>query len=228
MMYHAIPRRLPGFLRRYVLHFEAAIEEAVSQFAEGLAPAARVLDAGAGQGAYAHLFSRHRYLGVDLGIGDPQWNYARLDAIADLLRLPFPEGTFDGCLNVVTLEHLRDPAGALREIARTLRPQGRFLLVAPLDFEVHQAPYDYFRFTRYGLRYLLEKAGFAQIRILPVGGFFRLLARRLLNALQFFRGVWFLVAALFLVPPALLLPLLDSLDRDRNFTPGYICTAVKR
>ena len=54
------------------------------------------------------------------------------------------------------------------------------------------------------------------------GGYFRLLARRLLNGLQFFTGgvrwLWFLPAAILLVPPALILPLLDFLDRDRNFT----------
>ena len=64
------------------------------------------------------------------------------------------------------------------------------------------------------------------------GGYFRLLARRLLNGLQFFTGgvrwLLFLPAAILLVPPALILPFLDSLDRDRNFTLGYICTARKR
>ena len=78
------------------------------------------------------------------------------------------------------------------------------------------------------MRYLLEKTGFTEPRVFPVGGFFRSLSRRLFNGLQFFHGVWFPVAALFLVPPALLLPAFDSLDRERNFTLGYICTAKKR
>ena len=64
------------------------------------------------------------------------------------------------------------------------------------------------------------------------GGYFRLLARRLLNGLQFFTGglrwLWFIPAAMLVVPPALILPFLDFLDRDRNFTVGYICTARKR
>lgn len=227
MRYAAVRRRLPRFLSRNILHFEAAIEDAVSQFANGLGPDDRVLDAGAGEGAYAPFFSRTRYVGADLGIGDPQWNYGRLDVMADLVALPFAAGTFDACLNVVTLEHLSEPGCALVEIARVLNPGGRLLLVAPHEWEVHQAPHDYFRFTRYGLAHLLEDAGFTLIEIQPVGGFFRLLARRLLNGLQFFKGVWFVPAALFLVPPALVLPLFDRLDRDRSFTLGYICTARK-
>jgi hypothetical protein len=106
------------------------------------------------------------------------------------------------------------------------------LIAAPHEWEVHQAPHDYFRYTRYGLAYLLEKAGFEVREMRAAGGYFRLLARRLLNGLQFFTGglrwLLFLPAAIVLVPPALVLPLLDALDGDRNFTLGYLCTARKR
>ena len=54
----------------------------------------------------------------------------------------------------------------------------------------------------------------------------------LLNGLQFFTGgirwLAFVPAAVVLVPPALVLPFLDFLDRDCNFTLGYICTARKK
>jgi SAM-dependent methyltransferase len=228
MRYARLRQRLPRFLARRVFHFEAAIEDALARFAGELAQGALVLDAGAGEGAYARFFPKQRYVGVDLGIGDPQWDYRRLDAVGDLLRLPFRSGTFDACLNVVTLEHVPEPARAVEEMARALKPGGRLLLVAPQDWEVHQAPHDYFRFTRYGLRHLLEQAGFLSVQVRPVGGYFRLLARRLLNGLQYFRGVWGVAAALVVAVPALLLPVFDPLDRDRNFTLGHVCTARKR
>ena len=219
------PSRLPAPLRRYVLHFEASIETAVARCAADLPADSRVLDAGAGEGAYAHHFASQRYVGVDLGIGDAAWDYGRLDVLADLTALPFRSASFDFVLNVVTLEHVREPACVLRELARVLQPEGRLLLIVPHEWEEHQTPHDYFRYTRYGVRYLLEKSGFVELDIQPVGGFFRLLARRLLNALQFFPGLWFLPAAFFFVPPALLLPLFDRIDRRKNFTLGYICTA---
>ena len=94
---------------------------------------------------------------------------------------------------------------------------------------MHQTPHDYFRYTAHGLRYLLEAAGFCEIQLQPAGGYFRLLSRRLLNGLQFFSGgarwLLFVPAALLLVPPALLLPLLERFDHERNFTLGYISTA---
>jgi SAM-dependent methyltransferase len=229
--YSAIAARLPGPLRRHVLHFEASIEAAVAEFAAGLPVNARVLDAGAGEGQYANRFARQRYCGVDLAVGDAAWDYTRLDALADLAALPFAAGTFDAAIHVVTLEHVREPAAVLAEIARVLAPGGRLLLVAPQEWEVHQSPHDYFRYTRHGLAYLLEKSGMRPVAVHAVGGYFRLLARRLMNGLQFFSGgrrwFWFLPAAVLLVPPALILPYLDFLDRERNFTLGYICTARK-
>lgn len=232
MRYSAAAYRLPKPLKRHILHFETELADAVERFARGLPEGARVLDAGAGEGRYARYFARQRYCGTDLAVGDAGWDYSRLDALADLTALPFRTGAFDAAINVVTLEHLPEPARALAEIARTLAPGGSLLLAAPHEWEVHQAPHDYFRYTQFGLRYLLQNAGLEVVEMRPVGGYFRLVARRLLNGLQFFTGgvrwLAFLPAAILLVPPALILPLLDGLDRERNFTAGYICTARKR
>lgn len=222
MTYGSARRLLPGWLRRYVYSFEALIEDSVQALAARLPDGARVLDAGAGEGQYSAHFRRQRYTGVDLGIGDAGWNYKGLDAVADLCALPFALGTFDAALNIVTLEHLRQPGRALQEMARVLKPGGVLLLVAPLEWEVHQAPHDYYRYTRHGLDYLLREAGLEVQEMTAAGGLFRLLSRRLLNAGQL--APWLL--PLF-GPLALILPLLDGLDRRRDFTLGYRCIAHK-
>ncbi len=227
MNYRALQSRLPRPLRRYILHFEAAIDDRVCSFAAELDENARVLDAGAGECAYKDRFPRQRYTAIDLGIGDSAWNYSELDALADLTSIPFPSNVFDAVVNIVTLEHVKEPRCVLAELLRVLAPGGRLLLVVPHEWEEHQTPHDFFRYTQYGVRYLLERSGYIDIRIEPVGGFFRLLARRMLNALQFFPGALFFIAAIFFGPPAMILPWLDGLDRRRNFTLGYICTARK-
>ena len=232
MSYAGLAYRLPRALRRHILHFECEIDDAVAAFARSLPEGARVLDAGSGEGQYRHHFARQRYCGVDLAVGDAAWDYSRVDVRADLTALPFGAATFDAAVHIVTIEHLKEPGRALAEMARTLVPGGTLVVAAPHEWEVHQAPHDYFRYTRYGLAYLLETAGFEVCEMRAAGGYFRLLARRLLNGLQFFTGgvrwILFLPAAMLLVPPALVLPLVDALDRDRNFTLGYLCTARKR
>ncbi len=229
--YTALAYRLPRSLRDYVLHFEGLIEGALETFAMQLPAGVRVLDAGAGESRHAAHFLKQRYIAVDLAVGDPGWNYRKLDCVADLEKLPFAPASFDAVLNIVTLEHLRNPAEALREMARVLRPGAPVLIAAPHEWEVHQSPHDFFRYTRYGLAHLLTAAGFTEIEITPAGGYFRLLSRRLLNGLQFFVGgarwLLFAPAAAVLVPLALLLPALDNLDRDKNFTLGYLCTAKR-
>jgi SAM-dependent methyltransferase len=220
-MYARLQQRLPKRLHQYILHFEASIEDAVIAFSRSLAPKSRVLDAGAGEGKYTRWFSSHRYVALDLGIGDTAWDYGSLDAIGDLQRLPFRDGSFDAVVNIVTLEHVREPALVLSELYRTLMPAGRILLVVPHEWEEHQQPHDYYRYTRFGAEYLLQKAGFREIVVQPVGGYFRLMSRRLLGGLQF--SNWMILLA----PVALLLPLLDSIDKQRNFTLGFICSARK-
>lgn len=227
MIYARVQSWLPTWLHRHLLHFDAVLEDSVRDFAASVSPAARVLDAGAGEARHARYFHAHRYTPVDLAIGDNTWDYTQIQALADLTRLPFATGVFDAALNIVTLEHVREPGLVVKELARVLAPGGRVLLVVPLEWEVHQAPHDFFRYTCHGMQHLLAQAGLEVERLDPVGGYFRLLSRRLLNGLQFFPGLAFPLAALFLVPPALILPWLDGLDRAKNFTLGYVCIARK-
>jgi SAM-dependent methyltransferase len=213
---------LPGPLRRYVLDFERRIADAVTAFAASLPAGARVLDAGAGEGAYKSYFPGRRYVGLDLGIGDQQWDYTQLDVLGDLTSLPFADGVFDAALNIVTLEHVKDPARVLCELGRVLRPGGRLLLVVPHEWEVHQHPHDFFRYTKFGVEELATRAGLRVVSLAPGGGYFRLLARRLLSGGQFFPLPLNLLWWIWVAPMALLLPLLDGFDQRKDFTLGYL------
>lgn len=93
---------------------------------------------------------------------------------------------------------------------------------------MHQAPHDYYRYTRFGLQYLLEKAHFDVIEIRAVGGLYRFVARRLWAAALLFPLPWRWLALFAAAPAALILPVFDRLDRDVVFTPGYIALARRR
>ena len=231
MLERQLAARLPAFLRHRLMIVETAIEDSLADFGRQIPSHARVLDAGAGEGVHARFFPHCRYTGVDLAVGDPSWDYSGLDTKADLDALPFPDGTFEAAINIVVLEHAAEPLRVLSEIARVLRPGGQLLLAAPQLWEVHQAPDDYYRFTRYGLQRLLTGAGLAHTTVHPIGGYFSLLGRRALNALRFFQNGWrwllFPVVAGAAGASALILPAFDFLDQDKDFTLAYVCHARK-
>ncbi len=141
--------------------------EWVQRFAALLPPGASVLDVGAGQCEMRRFFPALRYVGVDAAWGDPGWDYSRLDAVSDVLRLPFRAASFDGAINLWVAEHVRDPAAMAAEIARVLKPGGWFLAFLPFVVHEHQTPHDYYRFTRFGAAALLEDHGFEQIEVAP-------------------------------------------------------------
>jgi ArsR family transcriptional regulator len=90
-----------------------------------------------------------------------------------LESLPIADGELDAATLVLVLHHVGDPAGALREVARVLRPGGRLLLV---DMQPHERleyreemGHVWLGFAAPRVVELLEGAGFEQplVRSLP-------------------------------------------------------------
>ena len=238
--YSSLLRRLPRFLRRLIDPHTEAIKDFVREGCRFIGPGGRVLDAGAGECRFRSFFPSAKYVGVDLAVGDEAWDYTALDAHADLAMLPFRNQTFDLALNTQVLEHVREPKVILAEIFRVLKPGGRLLLTAPQGWYEHQVPHDYFRFTSFALRYLLESAGFLAEEIKPMGGYFRYLGNRLGHLPKvlfpakrapawriFFFPLEILAVCVFSGVITMLLTAVDFLDHERCFTLGYRCIARK-
>src|SRR5512144_3252805 len=117
--YLRVYTRLPEFLKRRINPLDYAIEDFVKTAAE---PASRqkVLDAGAGEARFAPYFSKHFYVAMDTCVGEPLWDYSRIQLIADLGALPLRESAFDAVLNIQVLEHVKNPALVVAELHRVL------------------------------------------------------------------------------------------------------------
>lgn len=237
--YQAVYQRFPEFLKRRINPLEFAIQEFVARMAREISAPSIVLDAGAGEVRFAAHFREARYLAVDLAVGDPEWDYSRIDVRANLEALPFRANSVDVVLNIQVLEHVRKPDVVVREFYRILKPGGKLLLTAPQGWHEHQKPHDYYRFTQYSLRELFRTAGFEDCRIEPMGGYFHYLGHRLTYIPKTIfqprkgweRVVFFPLELASLVLFCFLLPVvcfyLDRLDGQKEFTLGYRCEAFK-
>jgi SAM-dependent methyltransferase len=83
-------------------------------------------------------------------------------------NLPFKDNTFDVVLTTkIILEHISEPLETLRELYRVTKKGGEVFIVVPFFRNVHQEPYDFFRYTEFGFRHIAEKAGFKVVYIKP-------------------------------------------------------------
>lgn len=215
----------------------------VRRAAAAIPAGSRVLDAGAGEGAYRELFGHCRYEAADLGVGDATWNYSDLNAVSHLERLPFRTGVFDAILCTQVLEHVEWPRESVRELHRVLRPGGTLYMTVPMAHPEHQAPYDFFRYTSWGIRSILERTGFHGLEIEPFGGLPARLAYELPRLLRLlpasglvsgnldWRGVLLLPLRLVLKAAIacfqILLLAADRFDRTRDDPFGWAVIARK-
>ena len=237
--HYRLPKWVPQWIQRRVevnvFHLYRFMENAGKQ----LPADALVLDAGAGEGRFFEEFSHTKYIGVDLAIGDVAWNYRGLDVIGNLVAQPFASNTFDAVLCTQVLEHVTEPKNVLSEIYRLLKPGGRLFLSAPQSWHQHQKPYDFYRYTSFGLTYLLEQVGL-EIEILqPMGGYFWFLSFQLQNINYWLfpksmkHRIWTcplraLNGLVFQIIIPLILFYLDRFDKTKDETFGYICMARKK
>lgn len=232
---HAGRKLIPRFILDQINPFDRFVLDAVREFVAKLPAHSLVLDAGAGEAQYKSEFVRagHCYRAIDLGVGEEDWDYGNIDALARVEALPFPPATFDGMLSIAVLEHTPWPRHTLHEMAKALKPGGQLMIIVPTMWEEHQMPNDFYRFTRHGAIRLLEEAGFAVDHIRPLGGYFWFMGRKFIDILEFFESFpRYLLWPLLAIPFGLLLPAifkhLDWLDRDKYYTIGQLCLCTRK
>lgn len=118
-----------------------------------------LLDVGCGTKPYNELFSVDSYIGLDL---DSEASRSRgiADYFYDGNVFPFQDNEFDSLLCNQVLEHVFNPDEFLGELRRVLKPDGKLLLTVPFVWDEHEQPYDYARYSSFGLNALFEKNGF--------------------------------------------------------------------
>ncbi len=131
----------------------------------------RLIDIGCGDKPFYPILKDQvdEYIGVD----HPETLHTKdnIDVFADVYALPFEDNSFDTAILTQVIEHLEKPEKAIKEINRILKPGGKLFVSWPFLYPIHEAPRDFYRYTKFGMRYLAEEAGFKNIEIKSSSGF---------------------------------------------------------
>jgi SAM-dependent methyltransferase len=175
-----LARHMPIKYLRELLDFNSSryrLWQENAAFAASVPSGALVLDAGAGDAPYKSLFLHAKYESADFE------KVRKMDAsstyVCDLQSIPVENCRFDFIVFNQVMEHLPEPKLVLAELYRVLKPGGKMIYTAPLFFEEHQQPYDFYRYTQFGLRYLFSSTGFEIQRIDWLEGYFATVAYQL-------------------------------------------------
>jgi SAM-dependent methyltransferase len=120
-----------------------------------------VLDVGCAEGSPRKFLPPDtRYVGLDYYTTATGWYATRPDLYGDAQLLPLADSSVDHALLLDVLEHLPDPNRCLTELHRVIKPAGSLTIQVPFIYPLHDAPLDFHRWTRYGLRQAAKQRGF--------------------------------------------------------------------
>lgn len=127
-----------------------------------------ILDAGAGHQRYKPFFDSSIYVAQEHPVaGSQNKGIKEYDILSDVKEIPLQDCSIDIVLSTSSLEHMEFPESFFSESFRVLKPGGSLFVNVPFAYHEHEAPFDFQRPTRYGLRRYYSHAGFEKIRVLP-------------------------------------------------------------
>jgi SAM-dependent methyltransferase len=192
---------------------------ATSEFIQG-----SVLDLGSGNQPYRGLFHGvTQYTALDI---NPHNNNVSL--VGSGIHLPFQDQVFDSVFSAQTLEHVENPQQVVAEIARVLRPGGHVVLSMPQSRRLHEEPFDFFRYTRYGIIHLLEQSGLEPLQIRAQGGAWVTIGQQINNTIHHRRQAWpVYMRYLCYLTSNLVVGELERVWYDPEDTSNYVVVAQK-
>ncbi len=179
----------------------------------------RTLDIGCGIKPYRDLFHSSEYIGLEPDTPQNRKN-KHADYYYDGHTFPFKDGEFDSAVCSQVFEHVFHPDEFLAEIFRILKPEGRLLLTTPFIWDEHEQPFDFARYSSYGLKHVLKRHGFEIIAFRKstddITLIFQLIAAFLHKKILQNRGIVNILMTLLFISPVNILGELFGMISPKN------------
>jgi SAM-dependent methyltransferase len=120
----------------------------------------RMLDFGCGTKPYQRFIDVREYIGLEIKSDELHDSGSAADVFYDGNTIPFGDDQFDSVFSSEVFEHVFNLEQILQELHRVLKPGGNMVITLPFVWEEHSVPYDFARYTSFGITWLLEKNGF--------------------------------------------------------------------
>ncbi len=130
-----------------------------------------VIDVGCGQKPFRNIIEKHALKYIGMEYEKTLHGFRCVDLVGNAMILPFKNSSADFIVSFQVMEHIPEPEKFLIELLRVLKPESHLLIMTPFIWGEHEVPHDYYRFTRYGLKYLAKKTGFEVVSITSETGF---------------------------------------------------------
>lgn len=158
-------------------------------------------------------------------------NDQNVDLKGTAYEIPSESNKYDSALCTAVLEHLEEPEQALRECHRVLKEGGVAIYSMPHIWHLHEEPRDFYRYTKYGLKYLFEKTGFEVIEIIPLAGFWVTFGQLFCYYIKILDKIppikWLKLTAIISLPVQLIAYILDKPFTQYKWTWMYMVVARK-
>lgn len=126
----------------------------------------RMLDFGCGDKPYERYFCNvSEYVGCDIEVSGHDHTNEKVDVFYDGKHLPFGDGSFDSVLSSEVFEHIFNLESIVKELCRVLKPGGGLIVTVPFVWNEHEVPYDFGRYTSFGITDLLERNGLKVVEL---------------------------------------------------------------
>jgi len=119
----------------------------------------KTLDVGCGSKPYQSLYKSSEYIGLEID-SPANREIKNADYFYDGNIFPFSNDSFDSVVMNQVFEHVFNPNECLEEVSRILKKDGKLLLTIPFAWDEHEQPYDFARYSSFGIKSILEKHGF--------------------------------------------------------------------
>jgi len=178
----------------------------------------KTLDVGCGIKPYEYLFKSSEYIGLDIDQDGHNHSNSKIDVFYDGKIMPFKDNEFDSVVTFQVFEHVFNPNEFLTEINRVVKSGGKLLMAVPFVWDEHEQPYDYARYSSFGLAHALSENGFDVIEIKKsvnnFGVIFQLTNAYIYKLLSF--NIVTKLLALLLILPFTILGLIFSIILPKN------------